>query len=265
MTFGFIVLRHVNSELTNHYWNECIQCIRRLYPLKKIVVIDDNSKQDFVRAFYEYQNVEYIQSEFPQRGELLPYYYFHKNRFFDNAIILHDSVFIHKRINFDLFRGVQVLPLWHFKNSRDENYEKLVQISKYLNFSNKFHEEFKNVKENKYLNMSIVDGNNKWNGCFGVQTYINHEFLNYIQKKYNMFNMLKVIRCRKDRCCLERILGLIISMENSRLKRVPSLFGDILKYQNGEYHWGYTFHKYKNKLNNERKIMVPYVKVWTGR
>jgi hypothetical protein len=54
-------------------------------------------------------------------------------------------------------------------------------------------------------------------------------------------------------------------MENSRLKRVPSLFGDILKYQNGEYHWGYTFQKYKKKLENERKIMVPYVKIWTGR
>lgn len=265
MTFGFIVLRHVNSELTNQYWNECVQCIRRLYPLKKIVVIDDNSKKEFVKAFYEYKNIQYIQSEFPQRGELLPYYYFHKHRFFDNAIILHDSVFIHKRVNFDLFRGVPVLPLWHFKNSRDENYDRLVQISKYLNYSNKFQEEFKNVKEHKYLNMGIVNGTSKWNGCFGVQTYINHGFLDYIQKKYNMFNMLKVIRSRKDRCCLERILGLIISMENSRLKRVPSLFGDILKYQNGEYHWGYTFQKYKKKLENEQKIMVPYVKVWTGR
>ena len=265
MTFGFIVLRHVNSELTNQYWNECVQCIRRLYPFKKIVVIDDNSKTEFIKAFYEYQNVEYIQSEFPQRGELLPYYYFHKHRFFDNAIILHDSVFIHKRINFDLLRGVPVIPLWHFKNSRDENYERLLQISKYLNYSNKFYEEFKNVKENKYLNMSIIDGTNKWNGCFGVQTYINHGFLDYIQKKYNIFNMLKVVRCRKDRCCLERILGLIISMENSRLKKMPSLFGDILKYTNGEYHGGYTFHNYKKKLENEKKIMVPYVKIWTGR
>ena len=265
MTFGFIVLRHVNSELTNNYWNECVQCIRRLYPLRKIVVIDDNSKQEFVKAFYEYQNIEYIQSEFPQRGELLPYYYFHKHRFFDNAIILHDSVFIHKRVNFDLFRGVQVLPLWHFKYSLDENYDKIIEITKYLNYSNKFHEEFKNVKENKYLDMSIVNNSKKWIGCFGVQTYINHEFLDYIQKKYNIFNMLKIIRCRKDRCCLERILGLIISMENSTLIKVPSLFGDILKYTNGEYNWGYTFHNYKKKLENERKIMVPYVKIWTGR
>jgi len=261
MTFGFIVLRHVNSELTNHYWNECVQCIRRLYPFKKIVVIDDNSKSEFVRAFHEYQNIEYIHSEFPQRGELLPYYYFHKYHYFDNAIILHDSVFIHKRINFDLFRGVPVLPLWHFKNSRDENYERLIQISKYLNYSDKFQEEFKNVKENKYLNMSIIGGMGKWNGCFGVQTYINYDFLDYIQKKYNIFNMLKVVKCRKDRCCLERILGLIISMENSRLKSMPSLFGDITMKPRS---FQYNYEDYNNDLNRG-KVITPFVKVWTGR
>ena len=177
MTFGFIVLRHVNSELTNQYWNECVQCIRHLYPMKKIVVIDDNSKKEFIKAFYEYQNIEYIESEYPQRGELLPYYYFHKHHFFDNAIILHDSVFIHKRINFDLFNGMPVLPLWHFKQSRDENYDRIVQITKYLNYSNKFQEEFQYVRENKYLNMNIDNSSRKWNGCFGVQTYINHGFL----------------------------------------------------------------------------------------
>ena len=25
--FGFIITRHVNSELTNKYWNNCIQCL----------------------------------------------------------------------------------------------------------------------------------------------------------------------------------------------------------------------------------------------
>jgi hypothetical protein len=56
MSYGFIVLRHVNSALTNEYWNECVKCIRRFYPQKKIVVIDDNSNKDFVKADFEYQN-----------------------------------------------------------------------------------------------------------------------------------------------------------------------------------------------------------------
>ena len=42
--------------------------------------IDDNSKKEFVRADYNYKNIETIQSEYPGCGELLPYVYFLKYR-----------------------------------------------------------------------------------------------------------------------------------------------------------------------------------------
>jgi hypothetical protein len=38
-TYGFIITRHVNSEKTNKYWNNCVMCIRMFYPYKKIVII----------------------------------------------------------------------------------------------------------------------------------------------------------------------------------------------------------------------------------
>ena len=82
-TFGFIVTRHVNSELTNKYWNHCVKLLRTLYPLRKIVIIDDNSNYDFVKPEFNYKNLQVIQSEYPGRGELLPYYYYIKNKFFD--------------------------------------------------------------------------------------------------------------------------------------------------------------------------------------
>ena len=100
-SYGFIITRHVNSEKTNNYWNRCVKLIRTFYPHRKIVVIDDNSNQDFVKAEFEYKNVIYEQSEYPGRGELLPYTYFLKNHYFDNAVIIHDSVFFHKRVNFE--------------------------------------------------------------------------------------------------------------------------------------------------------------------
>jgi hypothetical protein len=37
--YGFIISRHVNSEQTNQYWNQCVKLIRTYYPLKKIVII----------------------------------------------------------------------------------------------------------------------------------------------------------------------------------------------------------------------------------
>ena len=48
--YGFIITRHVNSEKTNKYWNKCVRCIREFYPFRKIVIIDDNSNQKFVKS-----------------------------------------------------------------------------------------------------------------------------------------------------------------------------------------------------------------------
>ena len=101
--FGFIITRHVNSVKTNKYWNHSVKLLRTFYPLKKIVIIDDNSNYDYVNSEFEYKNLHIIQSEFHGRGELLPYYYFLKYKFFQNAIIIHDSVFFHMRINFEKF------------------------------------------------------------------------------------------------------------------------------------------------------------------
>ena len=89
MNFGFIITRHVNSASTNKYWNQCVKLIRTHYPYKQIKIIDDNSDYTFVNADFDYINIEIIQSEYPKRGELLPYIYFLRHKWFDNAIILH--------------------------------------------------------------------------------------------------------------------------------------------------------------------------------
>ena len=77
-----------------------MKLIRSFYPFSKIIIIDDNSNYDFVKADVEYKNVEFIQSEYPGKGELLPYIYYARHKWFERAVIIHDSVFIHKRIPF---------------------------------------------------------------------------------------------------------------------------------------------------------------------
>ena len=79
--FGFIMTRHVNSATTNNYWNQSIRCIRRLYPDTKIVVIDDNSNYEYITEETLYKTT-IINSEYPKRGELLPYIYFLKKKLF---------------------------------------------------------------------------------------------------------------------------------------------------------------------------------------
>lgn len=251
--YGFIISRHVNSEKTNKYWNNCVKLIRIFYPTKLIVIIDDNSKQEYVKAEHDYQNIIIIQSEFPGRGELLPYYYFYKNKFFDNAVILHDSVFIHKKIQFEKLIGLKVLPLWHFDSDK-ENVQNTLRISNVL--SNNIE-----IQKRLALNEKILGLKNlKWNGVFGVQSFINHTFLTQIQNKYNVLNMVHTIKNRKDRCCLERIMGAIFSHEVSSLTKLKSLLGSIFDHQK----WGYTYEEYINDINHGRLPKL-VIKVWTGR
>jgi hypothetical protein len=252
-SYGFIITRHVNSQITNKYWNRCVKCIRRFYPFKQIIIIDDNSNQEFIKADFEYNNVEIIQSEFIGRGEILPYYYFHKYHYFDNAIIIHDSVFFHKRISFEKLIGLKVLPLWHF-NSDKENYENTLKISNYLKNSYK-------IKTQISLNETVLGLNHlKWYGCFGIQSFINHTFLKYIEQQYSIFNILKIVKTRPDRCCCERIFGIIFNIESPNLCKIKSLLGNIYTYQK----WGYSYKEYENDIN-QKQIPKYIIKIWTGR
>lgn len=251
-SYGFIITRHVNSEKTNKYWNHAVRSIRRFYPFRKIVIIDDNSNQAFVKAEYEYKNIQIVKSEYPGRGELLPYYYFYKNKYFDNAVILHDSVFFHKRIHFEKLNKVKVLPMWHF--DMNENMENCLRLAKYLDNSEAI--QFKVSPET--INMLTYKPADIWHGCFGVQSYINYDFLSMIQKKYSLFNLLKGVLTRADRCSLERVMGVIFHAEVPKLYKRPSLLGTIFENQL----WGYSFEMYCAQYKRIRK---PLVKVWTGR
>ena len=205
--FGFIMSRHVTNEATNKMWNQAVKLIRTFYPLKKIVIIDDNSNWAYVKPDFPYRNLEVIKSEYPGRGELLPYYYFYKRHWFQNAVIIHDSVFFHKRINFEKLIGLKVLPLWHF-NPDKENFVNSIRIATALK---------NNLSVKKQLvghDINILGlTKNEWRGCFGVISFINHGFLSHLQNKYSIFNMLQHVHCRLDRCCLERIMGILFFTE----------------------------------------------------
>jgi hypothetical protein len=252
-SYGFIITRHVNSENTNKYWNNCVKLLKTLYPFRSIVIIDDNSNQDFVKPEFEYKNVTIIHSDFKGRGELLPYYYYLKNKFFENAIIIHDSVFFHRKIDFDLFKGVSVLPLWFFYADK-ENVENTIKISSVLSNCHEI--------QNKISNNTMVLGlkHLKWYGCFGCQSYINHNFLLSIENKYHISNMIHIVHNRKDRCCLERIFGALFFTEYQKIINRKSLFGNIMKYQT----WGYSYNDYQNDIQ-KGKIPKSIIKIWTGR
>ena len=235
----FILVRHVVSEETNNYWKESYKCIRKYYPKNKIIIIDDNSPYLEIGKIPD--DVILINSEYPKRGELLLYYYFHKYKFAKNAVLLHDSVFLHSKI--DLSKMVNFQPLWTFdpyKYDFVDHYNDLIFI---FNKLNKMHILREAYNKNNNFN---------WKGCFGGMSVINWNFLDKIETKYNLFNnLLEHINSRKYRMLLERIFPIFFTLE---LGQQPSIYGDIFSYG-----WGLTFNDYLQKM--PRKIE----KVWTGR
>jgi hypothetical protein len=193
----------------------------------------------------KYENVTLIRSEFPGRGELLPYYYMHKLHLFDKAYILHDSIFIQKKLphqsgNFKL--------LWtagHFCNIKEEDLFLIEKLSKSNDMEAFYKEE------------------SKWKMCFGVMSFVSFEALTNIQNEYNFFNLLNFVISRQHRCSLERVYALCLyhyyqNDEKEKDSMIPQ-FGDIHKYIG----WGTS---YKNIMRNpEIYSKLDLIKVWTGR
>lgn len=240
---GFIIIRYVNSERTNRLWQECYLCIRKLYD-NPIVIIDDNSNTQYLTTI-DMINCQIIQSEFPKRGELLPYYYFLKFAWFDKAVILHDSVFIQKPIKFDKDNKF----LWHFTSHTWDSPDEINII--------------KEFNDNQLI-MDLYLNKNEWYGCFGVMSFITYDMLHSINLKYNFFTTLGIIKTRLQRMMLERVFAATLWREAGLTKDNCSYFGSIQTYCEWNFDEGYTIDKYlKDKLKD--KIKYPIVKLWSGR
>ena len=105
-------------------------------------------------------------------------------------------------------------------------------------FKNK---ELKEFYENKDL----------WKGCFGVMSIITHDFLSYVNSKYDLSKLLELITCKYNRCSFERVIACLLQKESEN----KTLFDDIHKYCK----WGIKFHEIYNFSH------LPIVKHWSGR
>ncbi len=228
---GFIMLRHVNSPQTNRYWIECYHSIRKFYPENKIMIIDDNSDEKYKTNINMYKT-KVINNEYPKRGELMPYIYYLKDKEFDTAVILHDSVFINKYIDFkvDTYKF-----LWDFDSGRYPQIEDETRLLSVFEDSNL--EEFYRKR-------------NGWVGCFGGMSIITHDYLSLVNKKYNLHKLIDKINSRYNRQSFERVIAVLLQKERPQ----QSLLGDIFK-------WGWG-------IRYDQLQMVkhwPIIKIWTGR
>jgi hypothetical protein len=242
MTLGFIIIRHVNNTYSDNYWKECYIGIRNFYD-NPIVIIDDSSNRNFLNENVILKNCEIIyDTKHKGAAELLPYYYFHKLKPFDTAVIIHDSIFIKSKINFELSELENVKFIWDFAHEW-----------------NKYHTEtilgLCNTLSNNQELINLYNETDKWNGCFGVMSVIKWNFLDKINTKYNLFEkLLPIFNNREIRMGLERVFALMCYANSSHIN---TFFGYIHTYIK----WGLTYTEYLSNNFNE----YPIIKVWSGR
>jgi hypothetical protein len=255
--FGFIITRHMNSEMSSQYWIECYRCIRQFYR-EPILIVDDNSHPQFLNYNEnDYENCRVVSSEYPQRGELLGYYYFYKERPFEKAVIMHDSVFIRKYIDFHQMSGVKFL--WDFRHDWD-NVNSEVAILCKLGLEKPLIRELLQF----YLDESL------WTGCYGVQSVMEYSFLQEIVEKYRFFELLHMIREREERKHLERVFAVLCCFYKRDLRSDPCFFGNIHDYTcwitKWRFEYDYTYEYYLcDKVHTDQIEDGPIIKIWTGR
>lgn len=238
--FGFIIVRHVNSTLTNQYWIHNYQSIRKLYPQEPILIVDDNSDKKYLSTHHlTLSRCTIVQSEYPLAGEILGYYYFYKTRLFRQAVVLHDSVFLHYPLP-KVHEPVRFL--WSFRPDFEEKGHVSTIVSRF---------EEKNRLQKMYEK-------SHWKGCFGIQAIIQLSFVDRLVERHDIFTkILPFVKTRRERQALERVFALLCYQERPHIQ---SVFGSILRYP---LQWGTTFEEYKS--NRHAFAHLPAMKVWTGR
>jgi hypothetical protein len=186
-----------------------------------------------------------VSSEYPRRGELLAYYYFLQHHWFDKAVIIHDSIFVREKVDFNGCKNVKFL--WHFESN--DRFDDQVFETRFLRYM-----------KGPYLDM-YKEKKEYWKGCFGMMSVIEHSFLKKISY---MFVLRDHIKSRRHRSCMERIFAVMCFHHYPELMRDCSFFGDIQNVYPRK--WGYTLSEYEQDEQHKRTHdLPPFVKVWTGR
>jgi len=265
--FGFIMTRHVNNPRSNFYWQECYRCIRQCYPDVMVMIIDDNSKMEFVKTTPSTPplvNCIILKSEFPGRGELLAYYYFLKMRPFDRAIIIHDSVFIQpsflEKCESRILAVENAKFLWDFPHYYDDTPGE----KPYFQLLGEGFLGYPKCNRDLIEDICYFHGvQMEWRGCFGVMSVITHDFLKHLEEKFHPFQWFEKVVSRDQRYYIERVFAVLCCLEDR--SACHSLLGDIYNYS---IPWEYQWEDYlmdKNQKPNPICLDSPIIKVWSRR
>lgn len=248
---GFVMLRCVRKPAFAAYYKHSYACIRKYYPDIPLLIVDDHSLPSLIDAKFdlamEYTTI--VHSEFPPGcGEALFYYYYLHHHEFDMAILLHDSVFVNRPLNF-LGNVKNFKILWTIRKKIGEQPRDQKRIIGSLD------------KPARLLHFH--DHQRKhWDAAFGGMCVVTHNYLQSIHQEIDIEKLVRSVSTRYHRMSFERVIGCILCFycqDKAKHKDDHVCLGIIGKYC-----------KWKTKFGSPQMETyvtspMPLIKVWSGR
>jgi hypothetical protein len=217
ITYGFIVAACLRNESHTTSLKNCIESIKLKEESPKIVVVMDftSSKVYVDQIVSTYPDVIFELETRHVPADMLLLHYFKEKKYFDVAITLQDSMRLKKKL--PIPTNPEIDYLWYFTNHR-VHWSIIEEPRTEFNIS-------KGIKTHDDLNHYIIDNvlessefrkycqvtyNNKehWSGCFGCCCIISYEFLEKLDEKTKLINLMYNMTSNRLRRSIESLFSL---------------------------------------------------------
>ena len=219
MTFGFIIPTCCREDIHLRQLHRCISSIRKYYPNKNIILINDSTDcYNLVTEFENDTNIYIIKSYNKGSADQQIFKVLLETNLFDKAVFMQDSMLLNKKLeNIDEIQDIKFI--WHFTNHRvhwniikepstlfnKENniitHTDLIRYHLLTNYND--NKDFQKFALNKLQNM------NEWCGCFGSLCIINKQTLLKLDKNVIFIEKFVNSISNRDRRANESIFTLI--------------------------------------------------------
>ena len=214
-SFGFLVASHLTCEEHKNCLVECIESILKFYKQYQIVVIFSGETHTYLKEqiFKLYTEIKYETATGAASSSSL--YFLKKNRYFDIAVTLQDSMTILKE--FDVSAIDTVKYLWHSTNHRI-HWSSIKEPETEFNIKNniKTHDDLilyfvKNVIKDDYFRQYCLNTymhKDMWVVCFGPCVIIRTSFLDILDSKTGLIDLMFALQNHRERRAGESLLAL---------------------------------------------------------
>lgn len=213
---GFIIPSYCDSDLHLTQLNKCIQSIRKFHPNEKIIIIDDYSTVNIDDVAKKFDNISVVLSPSKGAGDMVTYKVFRDNHVFEKAVIIQDSMNIERRI--DKIESLDKIQyLWYFTNHRvhwtgieepQNEYNVAHNIKNHDDLVLHCIDVFVKKEEFKKFAKDMYHQKDKWSGCFGCLSVVNYSFLEELNNKTDIIDILPMMNNNRLRRAAESVFAL---------------------------------------------------------